>query len=157
MTEVIKNDLGEAVRLLTKQLRQIAIYKCQFNLFLWTILGCTMVVLWRRRLKVLGSIPGRCSFFLNWRHSFNAAYVLETWSNTSTLLIISTYLSTQYSIIYEVNEWGKGFEVWRKASLKSRKYQENLENDIFCSIDIKTMENFWNRTLLFWEPGWYAQ
>ena len=31
ITEVIKNDIGEAVRLLTKQLRQIAIHKCQFE------------------------------------------------------------------------------------------------------------------------------
>ena len=42
MTEVIKNDLGEAVRLLTKQLRQIAIYKCQFDLNISISLDRTM-------------------------------------------------------------------------------------------------------------------
>ena len=131
MTEVIKNDLGEAVRLLTKQLRQIAIHKCQFESLSSSSLDSTVVVLWWRKLRVQGSILCWGSFFLNWRHSYNAAYVLETWSNTSTLLIISTYLSTQYSIIYEVNEWGKGFEVWRNASLKSRKYWENLEKKHF--------------------------
>ena len=47
----------------------------------------------------------------------------------------------QYSIINEVNEWGKGFEVWRKASLKSRKYQENLENAIIA-VEVEIMLKF---------------
>ena len=46
MTEVIKNDLGEAVRLLTKQLRQIAIHKCQFESPSLSSLDSTVVVLW---------------------------------------------------------------------------------------------------------------
>ena len=143
MTEVIKNDLGEAVRLLTKQLRQIAIHKCQFASLSLSSLDSTVVVLWWRKLRVQGSFPCWGSFFLNWRHSYNAAYVLETWSNTSTLLIISTYLSTLYSIINEVNEWGKGFEVWRNASLKSRKYQENLENSFFQNTSFQASQNLW--------------
>ena len=46
MTEVIKNDLSEAVRLLTKQLRQIAIHKCQFESLSSSSLDSTVVVLW---------------------------------------------------------------------------------------------------------------
>ena len=45
MTEVIKNDLGEAVRLLTKQLRQIARHKCQFESCSPSSLDSTVVVL----------------------------------------------------------------------------------------------------------------
>ena len=46
MTEVIKNDLDEAVSLLTKQLRQIAINKCQFESLKSSSLDSTVVVLW---------------------------------------------------------------------------------------------------------------
>ena len=65
MIEVIKNDLGEAVRLLTEQLRQIAIDKCQFESFTSSSLDSTVVVLWGRKLRVQGSIPSWGSFFLN--------------------------------------------------------------------------------------------
>ena len=46
MTEVIKNDLGEAVRLLTAQLNLIAIQICQFDHSLTSSLDSTVVELW---------------------------------------------------------------------------------------------------------------
>ena len=63
MTEVIKNDLGEAVRLLTEQLRQIAINKCQFDLYFSLSLDSRVEERWRMKLRVLGSNPNCDTFF----------------------------------------------------------------------------------------------
>ena len=63
MTEVIKNDLSEAVRLLTEQLRQVAIDKCQFDLKSSSSLDSRVVELWRRRLRVPGSNLSWGTFF----------------------------------------------------------------------------------------------
>ena len=58
MTEVIKNDLGEAVRLLTKQLRQIAIDKSQFEAFSSSSFDSTVVA------DVTVEVESRLRFFL---------------------------------------------------------------------------------------------
>ena len=63
MTEVIKNNLGKAVRLLTEQLRQIAIHECQFDLRLLSSLDSRVVELWRGNSGSQVQILAEADFF----------------------------------------------------------------------------------------------